>query len=46
LVADLLVSDLLLDVDANGSWTRLELATARGILTLHPESCQRWSMVL
>ena len=32
-----LVSDLLVEVDPGGRWTRLELATARGILTLHPE---------
>ena len=38
LVADLLVSDLLLEVDADGRWTRLELATHRGILTLHPDA--------
>jgi hypothetical protein len=38
LATDLLVSDLLLEVDANGRWTRLELATARGILTLHPDA--------
>jgi hypothetical protein len=38
LIADLLVSDLLLEVDANGRWTRLELATVRGILTLHPDA--------
>lgn len=37
LVSDLLVSDLLVEVSAAGRWTRLELATARGILTLHPE---------
>ncbi len=32
-----LVSDLLVEVDPDGRWARLELATARGILTLHPE---------
>jgi hypothetical protein len=32
-----LVSDLLVEVNRDGRWTRLELATARGILTLHPE---------
>jgi len=32
-----LLSDLLLEVDPAGRWTRLELASARGILTLHPE---------
>ncbi len=32
-----LVSDLLLEADPEGRWTRLELATAAGILTLHPE---------
>jgi hypothetical protein len=31
------VADLLLEVDPGGRWTRLELATAAGILTLHPE---------
>ncbi len=31
-----LVSDLLLELDPTGSWARLELATSRGILTLHP----------
>jgi hypothetical protein len=30
-------SDLLLEVDPAGRWTRLELATAAGLLTLHPE---------
>ena len=38
LISDLLISDLLLEVDQDGRWTRLELATARGILTLHPEA--------
>ncbi len=33
-----LVSDLLLEVDTAGRWVRLELATAGGILTLHPEA--------
>jgi hypothetical protein len=33
----MLVSDLLIEVDPDGRWTRLELATARGVLTLHPE---------
>lgn len=32
-----LLSDLLLETDSAGSWTRLELATAAGLLTLHPE---------
>ena len=32
-----LVSDLLLELDPAGRWVRLELATAGGILTLHPE---------
>ncbi len=32
-----LVSSLLIEVDPDGRWTRLELATARGLLTLHPE---------
>jgi hypothetical protein len=32
-----LVSDLLLEVDPAGRWSRLELATGVGILTLHPE---------
>ena len=31
------MSDLLLEVDPDGRWTRLELATVRGILTLHPD---------
>ena len=31
------VADLLLEVDPAGRWTRLELATAAGLLTLHPE---------
>jgi hypothetical protein len=31
------LSDLLLEVDPAGRWTRLELATTAGILTLHPE---------
>lgn len=31
------VSDLLLETDPDGRWTRLELARAKGILTLHPE---------
>jgi len=31
-----LVSDLLLELDPAGRWARLELATADGILTLHP----------
>lgn len=35
--ADLLVSDLLIEVDSDGRWTRLEMATARGLLTLHPD---------
>jgi hypothetical protein len=35
--AGTLLSDLLLDLDPAGRWTRLELATARGILTLHPD---------
>ena len=35
--AGVLVSDLLLEVDPEGRWTRLELATARGILVLHPD---------
>ncbi len=30
-------SDLLLEVDPGGRWSRLELATWAGILTLHPE---------
>jgi len=34
-------SDLLLEVDPVGRWTRLELATAAGILTLHPEPDER-----
>lgn len=32
-----MVADLLLEVDPAGRWARLELATAAGILTLHPE---------
>ncbi len=32
-----IVSDLLLEVDPAGRWSRLELATGAGILTLHPE---------
>jgi len=32
-----LLADLLLEVDSAGRWTRLELASAGGILTLHPE---------
>ena len=32
-----LVSDLLLETRPRGRWARLELATAAGILTLHPE---------
>lgn len=32
-----MVSDLLLEVDSAGRWTRLELATSGGLLTLHPE---------
>jgi hypothetical protein len=32
-----LISDLLLEVDPRGRWTRLELAAAAGILTLHPD---------
>jgi len=35
--AGALLSDLLLEVDPEGRWTRLELASAEGILTLHPE---------
>ena len=35
--AGLLVSDLLVELDPIGRWTRLELATTAGILTLHPE---------
>ncbi len=35
------ISDLLLELDPTGSWTRLELATAAGILTLHPEPDER-----
>lgn len=31
------VADLLLETDPAGSWTRLELATAAGLLTLHPD---------
>jgi len=33
-----LISDLLLEVDPAGRWTRLELATTAGILTLHPDA--------
>ena len=33
-----IVSDLLLELDPAGQWSRLELATSDGILTLHPES--------
>jgi hypothetical protein len=36
-----LISALLLEVDPAGRWTRLELATAAGILTLHPEPDER-----
>ena len=36
------VADLLLEVDPAGRWTRLELATTTGILTLHPEPDERW----
>jgi hypothetical protein len=32
-----LLADLLLEVDPAGRWTRLELVTGRGILTLHPD---------
>ena len=32
-----LLSDLLLELDPDRRWTRLELATASGILTLHPD---------
>jgi hypothetical protein len=32
---------LLLEVDPAGRWTRLELATAAGVLTLHPEPDMR-----
>jgi hypothetical protein len=32
-----IVSDLLLEVDPAGRWSRLELATGSGILTLHPD---------
>ena len=32
-----IVSDLLLELDPAGHWSRLELATSDGILTLHPE---------
>lgn len=35
--AGAVVIDLLLEVDPGGGWTRLELATAAGMLTLHPE---------
>jgi hypothetical protein len=35
------VSDVLLEVDPDGRWARLELATAAGILTLHPEPGER-----
>jgi hypothetical protein len=31
-----LLSDLLLETDPDGRWTRLELGTAAGLLTLHP----------
>lgn len=31
------VSDLLLELDPAGLWSRLEISTAAGILTLHPE---------
>jgi hypothetical protein len=31
------VSDLLLELDSAGRWTRLEMSTSAGILTLHPE---------
>jgi hypothetical protein len=31
-----IVADLLLEVDPAGRWTRLELATEAGLLTLHP----------
>lgn len=37
LAAERLVSDLLVEVDPDGRWTCLELATGLGILTLHPE---------
>jgi hypothetical protein len=36
-VGGTVVSDLLLELDAVGSWTRLEMSAAAGILTLHPE---------
>jgi hypothetical protein len=32
-----IVSDLILELDPAGQWSRLELATSDGILTLHPE---------
>ncbi|MGZ6270065.1 MAG: hypothetical protein ACXWMU_05810 [Candidatus Limnocylindrales bacterium] len=32
-----IVSDLFLELDPAGHWSRLELATSDGILTLHPE---------
>jgi len=35
------VADLLLELDPAGRWARLELATAAGILTLHPEPDER-----
>lgn len=35
------VVDLLLEVHPDGRWARLELATAAGLLTLHPESDRR-----
>ncbi len=35
--AGVLVADLLLEVDPVGRWTRLELATSGGMLTLHPD---------
>jgi hypothetical protein len=31
------ISDVLLELDGGGRWTRLEMSTAAGILTLHPE---------
>ena len=36
-----LLSDLLLEVDSAGAWARLELATATGMLTLHPDPGRR-----
>jgi hypothetical protein len=35
------IADLLLEIDPGGRWTRLELATTAGILTLHPEPDER-----